>query len=161
MPLKRNPPPQTGAKLPPRGSGGLEGDDDLGDAQGVPHRSGDGLVLVGRQRVGRVELEDGRDRAGEGVGACLERSERGGIGIEAGIDRDTAMDLALLGEKVRHLKASGLEEGVSTRLLIYAGELIRQGIAPRRASTVAVTWSLTDENESKRAIDEIVKAIFP
>ena len=73
---------------------------------------------------------------------------------------DMAMQLAVLGEKVRHLKASGLEEGVSTRLLIYAGELIRQGITPRRAATVAVTWSLTDENDSKRAIDEIVKAIF-
>jgi nitric oxide reductase NorQ protein len=62
---------------------------------------------------------------------------------------------------VRNLKASGLEEGVSTRLLIYAGELIRQGIAPRRSATVAVTWSLTDEADSKRAIDEVVKAIFP
>jgi nitric oxide reductase NorQ protein len=72
-----------------------------------------------------------------------------------------ATQLAQLGEKVRNLKASGLEEGVSTRLLIYAGELMRQGIAPRRAATVAVTWSLTDEADSKRAIDEVVKAIFP
>jgi len=83
------------------------------------------------------------------------------IAHEAGIDSDMAMQLALLGEKVRNLKASGLEEGVSTRLLIYAGELIRQGIAPRRSATVAVTWSLTDETDSKRAIDEVVKAIFP
>src|SRR5712692_5534835 len=80
---------------------------------------------------------------------------------EAGVDNDMAHQLATLGEKVRHLKASGLEEGVSTRLLIYAGELIRQGIAPRRAATVAVTWSLTDELDSKRAIDEVVKAIMP
>jgi nitric oxide reductase NorQ protein len=80
---------------------------------------------------------------------------------ESGVDADMAMQLALLGEKVRHLKTSGLDEGVSTRLLIYAGELMGQGIEPRRAVTVAVTWSLTDENESKRAIDEIVKAIFP
>jgi nitric oxide reductase NorQ protein len=83
------------------------------------------------------------------------------IAHESGVDHDMAYQLALLGEKVRHLKASGLEEGVSTRLLIYAGELIRQGISPRRASTVAVTWSLTDELDSKRAIDEIVKAIMP
>src|SRR6266481_6428472 len=83
------------------------------------------------------------------------------IAHEAGVEQDIAMQLAVLGEKVRHLKASGLEEGVSTRLLIYAGELIRQGIAPRRAATVAVTWSLTDEADSKRAIDEVVKAIFP
>ena len=45
------------------------------------------------------------------------------IAHEAGVDRDMAMQLAVLGEKVRNLKASGLEEGVSTRLLIYAGEL--------------------------------------
>jgi nitric oxide reductase NorQ protein len=83
------------------------------------------------------------------------------IAHESGVDRDMAYQLALLGEKVRNLKASGLEEGVSTRLLIYAGELIRQGIAPRRAATVAVTWSLTDELDSKRAIDEVVKAIMP
>ncbi len=80
---------------------------------------------------------------------------------EAGVDEDIAGQLALLGEKVRNLKASGLEEGVSTRLLIYAGELIGQGISPRRAETVAVTWSLTDEPDSKRAIGEVVKAIFP
>ncbi len=83
------------------------------------------------------------------------------IAHEAGVDADMAGQLALLGEKVRNLKASGLEEGVSTRLLIYAGELICHNIAPQRAATVAVTWSLTDEAESKRAIDEVVKAIFP
>ncbi|MGO9056708.1 MAG: CbbQ/NirQ/NorQ/GpvN family protein [Candidatus Binataceae bacterium] len=80
---------------------------------------------------------------------------------EAKVTPEIAGQLALLGEKVRNLKASGLEEGVSTRLLIYAGELIGQGIDPRRAATVAVTWSLTDEPESKRAIGEVVKAIFP
>jgi nitric oxide reductase NorQ protein len=83
------------------------------------------------------------------------------IAHESGVSEDVAYQLALLGEKVRNLKASGLEEGVSTRLLIYAGELIQQGITPRRAATVAVTWSLTDEQDSKRAIDEVVKAIMP
>lgn len=83
------------------------------------------------------------------------------IAHEAKVDPEVAMQLAMLGEKVRNLKASGLEEGVSTRLLIYAGELIGQGIAPRRAATVAVTWSITDEADGKRAIDEVVKAIFP
>ena len=43
------------------------------------------------------------------------------------------MDLAKLGEKVRHLKASGLEEGVSTRLLVYAGQLIGRGVPARAA----------------------------
>src|SRR6267378_4976157 len=83
------------------------------------------------------------------------------IAHEAGVDRDMAMQLALLGEKVRNLKASGLEEGVSTRLLIYAGELMGRGVSARSACSASVTRALTDEADSKRAIDEVVKAIFP
>ncbi len=82
------------------------------------------------------------------------------IAHESGIDMDTALALAKLGEKVRHLKAGGLEEGVSTRLLIYAGQLIKQNIAPRRACRVAISTSLTDDVESQRAIDALVHSIF-
>src|SRR5206468_8003829 len=37
---------------------------------------------------------------------------------EGGVDEETARDLVLIGEKVRNLKGHGLEEGVSTRLLV-------------------------------------------
>jgi len=82
------------------------------------------------------------------------------VAHESGVDMETALALAKLGEKVRHLKASGLEEGVSTRLLIYAGQLMRQQVPPRRACRVAVSTSLTDDAESQRAIDAMVGAIF-
>ena len=82
------------------------------------------------------------------------------VAHESGLDVEQAMQLAKLGEKVRHLKASGLEEGVSTRLLIYAGQLIKQGVSPHRACVVAVSRSLTDDVESQRAMDEISRAIF-
>jgi nitric oxide reductase NorQ protein len=83
------------------------------------------------------------------------------IAHESGLDLEVALELAKLGEKVRHLKASGLEEGVSTRLLIYAGQLMRRGVRPRRACSVAVSRSLTDDIDSQRAIDEVIYAIFP
>ncbi|MBI4516492.1 MAG: CbbQ/NirQ/NorQ/GpvN family protein [Deltaproteobacteria bacterium] len=83
------------------------------------------------------------------------------IAHESGLAIEQAMELAKLGEKVRHLKASGLEEGVSTRLLIYAAQLIGQGVPPRRACGVAVSKSLTDDHESQRAIEELAAAIFP
>jgi nitric oxide reductase NorQ protein len=83
------------------------------------------------------------------------------IAHESGVQMDVALDLAKLGEKVRHLTASGLEEGVSTRLLIYAGLLIRQGVPPRRACEVAITKSLTDDPESQRAVAELAGAVFP
>src|SRR5213594_1096274 len=82
------------------------------------------------------------------------------IAHESGVTMETALELAKLGEKVRHLKASGLEEGVSTRLLIYAALLMRQGVPPRRACEVAVSRSLTDDAESQRAIGELAQAIF-
>lgn len=82
------------------------------------------------------------------------------IAHESGVAIEIAMDLAKLGEKVRHLKASGLEEGVSTRLLVYAGQLIRQGVPLRRACQVSVAKSLTDDHESQRAIDELARTIF-
>jgi len=50
---------------------------------------------------------------------------------ESEVSPEVAWELAKLGEKVRNLKEHGLEEGVSTRLLIYAAKLIREGIPPR------------------------------
>ena len=79
---------------------------------------------------------------------------------EAGCSRETALDLSKLGEKVRNLREHGLGEGVSTRLLIYAGRLIAQGVAARRACQVAITWSLTDDQEVQRSIEEVVTSIF-
>jgi len=79
---------------------------------------------------------------------------------EGGVTPAVAMELAKLGEKVRHLKEHGLAEGVSTRLLIYAGRLIAEGIPARRACQVAVVWALTDERDVQRSIEEVVSSIF-
>jgi nitric oxide reductase NorQ protein len=79
---------------------------------------------------------------------------------EAGVDGKTAMQLAKLGEKVRNLREHGLAEGASTRLLIYAGKLIAQGIAPRRACQVAVNWAVTDDVSIHTSISEVISSIF-
>ena len=82
------------------------------------------------------------------------------IAKEAACSEAIGLELAKLGEKVRHLKEHGLAEGVSTRLLIYAGKLIHEGISPRRACQVAVTWALTDDVDVQRSIEEVVSSIF-
>ena len=82
------------------------------------------------------------------------------IAHESGVSGDMASELAKLGEKVRNLKEYGLQEGVSSRLLIYAGKLMVSGIAPRRACQVAVVWALSDDSEVQRSIEEAVSAIF-
>jgi nitric oxide reductase NorQ protein len=82
------------------------------------------------------------------------------IAKESGCDAELADGLAKLGEKVRNLREHGLEEGVSTRLLVYAGKLIARGISPRRACESAVVWALTDDTEVQRSIEEVVSAVF-
>lgn len=79
---------------------------------------------------------------------------------ESGCTEDQAVALAKLGEKVRNLREHGLAEGASTRLLIYAGRLMTEGIPPRRACQVAIVWTLTDEAELQRSIEEVVSSIF-
>lgn len=83
------------------------------------------------------------------------------IAHESGVSFDMANDLAKLGEKVRNLRDQGLEEGVSTRLLIYAGLLMTQEIEPRRACEVAVAQAVTDDSEMVQGIREVINSIFP
>jgi nitric oxide reductase NorQ protein len=77
------------------------------------------------------------------------------------VDETNARLLAKLADKVRSLREHGLKEGASTRVLIYAGRLIKEGIPPRRACHVAVTWGITDDPQMQRGLDEVVATIFP
>jgi len=79
---------------------------------------------------------------------------------EAEVDQVIAGKLVKLGQKVRNLRSHGLAEGVSTRLLIYAGTLIKQGVSAERACDVAVARPITDDTDMQRTILEFVKAIF-
>lgn len=79
---------------------------------------------------------------------------------ESAVDSAAADKLALLGQKVRNLRDHGVEEGVSTRLLIYAGKMMISGITARRACELAVAKSITDDRETERAVAELVNTIF-
>ena len=70
------------------------------------------------------------------------------------------MSLAKLGEKVRNLKDHGLQEGSSTRLLIYAGKLISQGVPAREACQVSIVWALSDDVQVQRSMEEVISSIF-
>jgi len=80
---------------------------------------------------------------------------------ESSVNEEIAYELSKVGEKVRNLKGHTLTEGASTRLLIYAGRLIKEGIPARRACEIAISASLSDEIEVQRAISEVIHAIFP
>lgn len=83
------------------------------------------------------------------------------IAHESGVDAEIAADLAALGAKVRHLRHHGFEEGVSTRLLVYAAQLMARGLSVQRACDVAICRAITDDTEVQRAVAELVSTIFP
>jgi nitric oxide reductase NorQ protein len=83
------------------------------------------------------------------------------IAHEGGVDDELANRLALIGEKVRNLREHGFEEGVSTRLLVYAAQLTTGGISPRRACDLAVASAVTDDAEVRQAISAIVDVLLP
>ena len=61
---------------------------------------------------------------------------------------------------LRALKDRDLEEAASTRLLIYAALLIKDGMDPVAACRVGIIESLTDDAEVAEALMEVVSATF-
>ena len=82
------------------------------------------------------------------------------VAREGGVPESTARDLVRIGEKVRNLKGHGLEEGVSTRLLVYAAQMIASGITPVTACEIAIASPITDDAELQRGIREIVTTVI-
>ena len=83
------------------------------------------------------------------------------IAHESGVADEHAANLARLGSRVRNLKQHGFDEGVSTRLLVYAGQMMAKGVEPIRACEVAVSKAVTDDEDVQQAISELARAIFP
>jgi nitric oxide reductase NorQ protein len=83
------------------------------------------------------------------------------IGHEGGVERALAEHLAEIGVRVRALREHGFEEGVSTRLLVYAAQLAARGIDPRRACDVAVVRAVTDDADVQQAVADIVDVVLP
>ena len=79
---------------------------------------------------------------------------------ESGLARKEASDLRKIAEKFRGMKNRGLDEGVSTRLLIYAGVLMKRGVEPRRACSIALIDPVTDDMEIRKTLEEIVSSII-
>jgi nitric oxide reductase NorQ protein len=77
---------------------------------------------------------------------------------ESGIDHALAQRLVQLGNALRALQDHDLEEGASTRLLVYAATLIKSGMDMREACQAALVEPLTDDDETLKALLEVVDA---
>ena len=80
------------------------------------------------------------------------------IAHKSGIDTKTAAKLVQISERSRNLKGHGLDEGASTRMLIYAAQLMSKGIPLEEACEVALVLPITDDLDIRNALSSAIEA---
>ena len=82
------------------------------------------------------------------------------VARESGISPEVAATLVKLGQGSRNLRSHGLGEGASTRLLVYAGQLVVAGLSLKEAAEATLVGSLTDDVEMTKALRELVRSVL-
>ena len=82
------------------------------------------------------------------------------VAHEGGVDTEIASKLVQVGTSSRNLKGHGLDEGMSTRLLIYAAQLMAEGVAPAAACRMALVTPLTDDPDMRDTLYAAVDTYF-
>jgi len=82
------------------------------------------------------------------------------VAHESGVDTATASKLVSVAQRARNLKGHGLDEGISTRLLVYAGNLIAKGIEPKSACMMTLVRPITDDPDMRETLDAAIATYF-
>lgn len=82
------------------------------------------------------------------------------VSEESGLELDRVLPLVRLARKLRDLKGQDIEEGVSTRLVIYAATMIAQGMSVDQAVQAAMIEPLSDDADVKNGLWDLVIAVF-
>ena len=82
------------------------------------------------------------------------------VAHETGVSGDVAGKLVHIAERARNLKGHGLDEGISTRMLVYAGSLIAKNVDPVSACRVTLVRPITDDPDMRDALDAAVTTFF-
>jgi nitric oxide reductase NorQ protein len=79
---------------------------------------------------------------------------------ETGLDVAVCGKLVQIGQAARNLKGHGLDEGISTRLLVYAATLIKNGVDAKAACRMAMVRPITDDADIRDTLDHAIDASF-
>lgn len=79
---------------------------------------------------------------------------------ESGIAPEYAHRLVALAHSTRALRNRGLDEGASTRMLIYAGQLMRNGVSAQDSCEMTIIRALTDDPDTTQALRQLTHAQF-
>jgi nitric oxide reductase NorQ protein len=86
--------------------------------------------------------------------------EAGILCKESDIEAGLAAQLVKIAQAARNLKGHGLDEGISTRLLVYAATLIKGGVEPKAACRMALVRPITDDADIRDTLDHAIEAVF-
>ncbi|WP_299234544.1 CbbQ/NirQ/NorQ/GpvN family protein [uncultured Halomonas sp.] len=86
--------------------------------------------------------------------------ERDIVARESGLEPDRCAALVNLAASLRAMKGQDLEEGISTRLLVYCATLIQAGMPIRDAARATLVEPLTDDADVQEGLMEAVQATF-
>ena len=82
------------------------------------------------------------------------------VARESGLDEQRCRMLVRLANRLRALKGQDIEEGASTRLVVYCASLIAAGMTPQRAVAAALIEPLSDDAEVKKGLADVVQAVI-
>ncbi len=82
------------------------------------------------------------------------------VSSESGLSKEKTATLVRLAGKIRALKGQDLEEGVSTRLLVYCASLISGGMPVERAIRAAMIEPLSDDADVKQGLIDLTATIY-
>ena len=82
------------------------------------------------------------------------------VAQESGLDADKCTPLVNLASRIRAMTDQDLEEGASTRLLVYCATLIRSGMSSLDATRAALIEPLSDDDDVKAGLEDVVRATF-
>ena len=82
------------------------------------------------------------------------------VAKETGISDELAGKLVKIADTARNLKGHGLDEGISTRLLVYAASLMKAGVNDIEACQMALIDPITDDADIRETLSHAIEAVF-
>jgi nitric oxide reductase NorQ protein len=82
------------------------------------------------------------------------------VARESGLDLERCIGIVAYGIRTRRLQGQGLEEGASTRMLVHAAALVKQGLDVPAACRMALADALSDEPEVLDALQAALDVSF-
>ena len=82
------------------------------------------------------------------------------VAAESGLSTTLSAGLVNLARRIRALKGQDLDEGVSTRLLVYCATLVADGMPFEKVAHLTLVEPLSDDEDVIAALDELVRHAF-